>query len=288
MEVEVPVAGGGGGPVDGERLTYELPETVPAPVTDEAVGAAVLGEIQRPPAEDGRLLGRLDGYEVAPAPSEDLSGSEVDHSEAILSPVPVESNVLGSSVAEAPHPAPGDLVTVEIEGRVFPDQVIQSTGWTNGEGLADRLPFTEARLEATSSGIGGTGGTNESASGTLVVAFPDPIGLDGLTIVSAELIAEAYTDEDGTFLQDGSVSITWRYGIADEASPNRVYFSQNRLTTGLQRLDLSGVLTSWDAVRGLRVRAFGTVNSGTGLTPVTTSARSPYVRLDLLARKDYP
>jgi hypothetical protein len=331
VTVEVPV---GGGDVDTERLTYDLPQTHP-PAEVDSTPAALIVEEAATPAEEGILAVLLDAFEATAPATADVTGTVADVDVTATSVAPVETVTATVITVDQPHPASLDMVTLDvratatmptpaadvsgsladiavaanqpaaadavdatvivppdqhaptvqattatINGLMWADAVVSSTGWANTGNAVDRSLTTAATLSATSSGALGTGGTNNQTSGTLVVGFPDPT-FDDLTIVSVVLQWETAQ----TLASGGSIAITYQYSL-DNGQTWTTFTTQS--PSGVGSLDITAAVGGvWQRLKDFRVRATGTVNSGTGLLPVTSSAQFRYVRVQIAASKEY-
>lgn len=172
---------------------------------------------------------------------------------------------------------------VSFSGILWPNTTVSNTGWTNPGNVIDTNTGTAATCAATSSGLGGTGGTQNTTTCDLIISCANPT-LSDWTISDVTIDWVISAAQSGTPLTAGQCNINYQYSLNDGTSWT-TFFTQTALNGSTSSLSL-GALTATQ-VNQLRFRAVGSVLSGTGLLPVTTTASWNFIRATITASKTY-
>lgn len=271
-----------GGEVTNEKLVYELPELFVVPVVKDSIitGVSDTAPSQQDAAEVAFLV---DKPELYPIPVEFLylSGS-VTATELV--PEALDTNSVIVLTGKDVVPNQTSLSFVQADYNLFANAVASSNTWENTtDALADTTA-TAAKLEATASNVAGI--DNETSTGDMIVAFRD-IDLGDLAITSSLILSvETGHATAGIPTAASTTSVVFQYSLNSAAF---VTFHAQTINTAkaVNTVDLTSAIgTSVSAINSLRVRATGSITSGTGVG--VSSAVSFYrTWLSFTSEKDY-
>jgi len=218
-----------------------------------------------------------DSFTVADVADADLT-SDIPESLSIADQLAAVGLVYAESLAAAAAHANADL----NNARMFPNVVVSNSGWVNPNNLIDTNLSTFTSLSATSSGTLGTGGTQNTTNGTIVVSCPNvTIELPDIDIVQLNWSVTVATT--GVQLTAGQCNINYQYSLDDGGSWT-TFFAQTAQNQSTSSLNITGAVgDDWTKINQLRFRATGSVLSGTGLLPVSTTAQFHYALCDIFA-----
>jgi hypothetical protein len=166
--------------------------------------------------------------------------------------------------------AASDVVEVTVEA--YLDSVNSNTGFTNPNNALGDTTGTAATLTATSSGLLGT--TNNTTNGTHVAQFRD-INLGDLTITNVTLRVENQHANAGLPLVQPTCNIQFQYSTNSGGAWTTFYTLTGQTGKGIRTTDLTGVIGQNRALLRagvFRIRATGSVTSGTGLGAASTAS----------------
>jgi hypothetical protein len=156
------------------------------------------------------------------------------------------------------------LVTLEADLGMFANSVFSNSGWDNPTNALGDTTSTAATLSAASSGIGGT--TSNTVSGDIILDFRD-VNLGDLTLLSP-ITLNVETSHVVTGIPVGqptATTVVYQYST-DGVSYTTFHTESVRTAKSINSVDLTSVIgQDQDLLSNMRVRAVGSVTSGTGV-----------------------
>lgn len=145
-----------------------------------------------------------------------------------------------------------------------------STGWTNPGNAQGNTTGTAATLTATASGVAGT--TNNTTTGTLTLDFQD-VNLGDLTIGTVVVNVETEGATAGVAVAQPTTSIQWQYSLDGVNFTTFYTMSTPTVAKGIRSADITALVGQDQAkLSALKIRATGSVTSGTGLGTGNTAS----------------
>lgn len=144
-----------------------------------------------------------------------------------------------------------------------------NTGWTNPANAQGNTTGTAATLAAASSGLAGT--TNNTTTGTLTLDFQD-VNLGDLTISAVTVNVENQGATAGVAIAQPTSNVQFQYSVDGGTNwTNIVVLNTPATAKGIRTLNITGVIGQNQALlSALKIRATGSVTSGTGLGATNT------------------
>jgi hypothetical protein len=227
---------------DSQMLASMVYESVPTPV--DAIQALLFAtpELVPPQTETIRIDARVNAFEVLPTITEGLAAAVIE-----------QDNVL-------PPPLVTENLTANLTG--YASAVASNTGWTNPNNSLGNTTGTAATLTATASGLAGT--TNNTTNGTIVLDFNN-VNLGDLTISNVDLFVETQRANAGVAIAQPTSNVQWQYSL-DGTNFTTFHTITAVQAKGIQTIDITALVgQDQSKLSALRIRATGSVTSGTGL-----------------------
>lgn len=151
-------------------------------------------------------------------------------------------------------------VLVNLEGYIT--EVVSNSGFSNPANTIGNTTGTNATLTASASGLAGL--TSNTTNGTLHARFRNTT-LSDLTIASVSLNVETSATQGGLPL-GGGWALNYQYSLDSGSIWTTFHTTDSAEDKGIRTVVItSPVGGSWNNINSLRVRATGSVTSGTGL-----------------------
>lgn len=259
---KVVIIQGGGSSVANEKLSYDLPEKVPAPSPKDSL-AALTRESVRAQSEISSAAYLIQAAEVIPTQTEAIriTASIILNNEA----VPITK--------DAPAPVISVVDSIQLINLVqqvqstlngYANENVATTTWATPANALGNTTGAAATLGAISSGVAGT--TNTTATGSMTLGFQD-INLGELNLTSVILNVENSGVIAGVAVAAATTNIVWAYSLNNGASFTPFYTMNVPSTAkGIRPVDITAIIGQNQSLLGaLQIRASGTITSGTGV-----------------------
>lgn len=174
--------------------------------------------------------------------------------------------VIAGTAEQGKRAAASDAVTITLAG--YANAVASNTGFTNPNNALGNTTGTAATLVATATGLAGT--TNNTATGTLVLDFQD-VNLGDLTISAVMVNVERQGATAGVPVAQPTSAVNFQYSF-DNTNWTTIFALTTPATAkAVSTLDLTAAVgQDQSKLSALKVRATGTITSGTGLGATNT------------------
>jgi hypothetical protein len=204
--------------------------------------------------------------DILPTPEETVVVSaKVNALETVAT---LTENITGAIVAQdngVPVQTTSEPIVVTLNG--YANVVASNTGWTNPNNALGNTTGTSATLTATASGLAGT--TNNTTNGTIVLDFQD-VNLGDLTITNVDFNVETQRANAGVPIAQPTSNVQFQYSF-DNTNWTTITTVTAVQAKAIQSVDVTAIVgQDQTKLSNLKIRATGSVTSGTGLGVSTT------------------